>query len=231
MSNNENRNLIENNDFNEFIKNKKIELINICKEIVEKNLVAGTWGNVSCKINDDYIIITPSAISYDRLNEKNISLVNRKTHEYSGNKPSTELNLHLALYEKKDDVGAIIHTHSLYASIFASTHKELKPMLEEIAQICGPEIKCAKYAIAGSNQLVKNCLEVLNDSNAAFLANHGAIACGRTLKEALTCAIILEKGCEIYYKSKKVGKIKFLKMKESKLLYKFYREKYQSKPQ
>jgi L-fuculose-phosphate aldolase len=210
---------------------KKKELIDICKQIVEKNLVAGTWGNVSCKIDENFIIITPSAISYDKLDEESISIVDRKTFEFIGKKPSTELNLHLAIYQNRNDINAVIHTHSLYASIFAATHKNLKPMLEEIAQICGPAVKCTKYAIAGSELLVKNTIPLLQDANAAFLANHGAIACGRTLKEALTCAIILEKGCKIYCKSKNVGKLRFLPYLEAKKLYLFYREKYQAKPE
>ncbi|MCR4422111.1 MAG: class II aldolase/adducin family protein [Spirochaetales bacterium] len=219
-----------NSEFENDLHIKKKELISICNQIVQKDLVSGTWGNVSCKIDENYIIITPSAVSYDKLDEESISLVNIKTLEFSGKKPSTELNLHLAIYQKRNDVNAIIHTHSLYASIFAATHKTLKPMLEEIAQICGPVIKCTKYAIAGSQLLVEKTLSVIKDSNAAFLANHGAIACGRTLNEALVCAIILEKGCKIYCESKKISKIKYLSNKEAKMLYQFYREKYQKKP-
>ncbi|HPC38217.1 MAG TPA: class II aldolase/adducin family protein [Exilispira sp.] len=218
-------------DLQEIINQKKKELIEICKAIVEKGLVAGTWGNVSTKIDDNFIIITPSGINYDKLSFENIPIVNIKTKEFIGEKPSTELNLHLKIYEKKNDIKAIIHTHSIYASLFAVTGKSLPPILEEIAQICGPKIKCAKYAIAGSDELVKNTIEVLQESNAAFLANHGAIACGRTLKEALTCALILEKGCKIFYKSKNIGKIRILPEKEAIKLYNFYREKYQSKPE
>lgn len=218
-------------DLQEIINKKKKELIEICKAIVEKGLVAGTWGNVSTKIDDNFIIITPSGINYDKLSLENIPIINIKTKEFIGKKPSTELNLHLKIYEKKNDIKAIIHTHSIYASLFAVTGKSLPPILEEIAQICGPKIKCAKYAIAGSDELVKNTIEVLQESNAAFLANHGAIACGRTLKEALTCALILEKGCKIFYKSKNIGKIRILPEKEAIKLYNFYREKYQSKPE
>lgn len=218
-------------DLLEIINQKKKELIEICKAIFEKGLVAGTWGNVSTKIDDNFIIITPSGINYDKLSLESIPVINRKTKEFIGEKPSTELNLHLEIYEKRNDIKAIIHTHSIYASLFAVTGKSLPPILEEIAQICGPTVKCAKYAIAGSDELVKNTIKVLQKSNAAFLANHGAITLGRTLKEALTCALILEKGCKIFYKSKNIGKIRILPKKEAIKLYNFYREKYQSKPE
>lgn len=218
------------NDFNEMINKKKEELIYICKQIIQKNLVTGTWGNVSFKINENYIIITPSGIGYDRLSVENVSVVNTETSEYTGNKPSTELNLHLEIYKTRKDLRAIIHTHSLYASIFAVTGKYLPPILEEIAQICGPRIMCAKYAIAGSEKLAENTTKVLKNSNAAFLANHGAIACGRTLKEALTCAITLEKGCEIFYKAKQIGRINVLSKKEAEKLNRFFKENYQIKP-
>lgn len=217
-------------DLNKLINKKKEELISICKQIVDKNLVVGTWGNVSFKINEDYIIITPSGIGYDKLSIENIPIVNTKTSEYTGNKPSTELNLHLKIYETRKDLKAVIHTHSLYASIFAVTGKSLPPILEEIAQICGPRIMCTKYAMAGSEQLVENTIKVLKNSNAAFLANHGSIACGRTLKEALTCATILEKGCEIFYKAKQIGRINVLSLKEAEKLNRFFKENYQIKP-
>lgn len=219
-----------NNIDKNIVEEKKKELIEICKKIVEKDLVAGTWGNVSAKINNEFIIITPSAISYDKLNVDNIPIVNINSLEFIGTKPSTELNLHIAIYKNRIDVNAIIHTHSLYASIFSATHKSLPPILEEIAQICGVDVKCTKYAMAGSEELVNNTLIVLKNNNAAFLANHGAIAIGRTLKEALTCAIILEKGCKIYIESTKIGKLKKLSKKESEKLFNFYREKYQIKP-
>ncbi|MFN3411670.1 MAG: class II aldolase/adducin family protein [Exilispira sp.] len=218
------------NDLYEIVNKKKEELISICKQIVQKNLVTGTWGNVSFKINENYIIITPSGIGYDRLSNENIPIVNTETSEYIGNKPSLELNLHLEIYKRRKDLKAIIHTHSLYASIFAVTGKSLPPILEEIAQICGPKILCTKYAVAGSEELAKNTIKVLKNSNAAFLANHGAIACGRTLKEALTCAITLEKGCEIFYKAKQIGRINFLSIKEAEKLNRFFKENYQSKP-
>ncbi len=215
----------------EIINKKKIELIEICKKIVEKNLVEGTWGNVSVIINENYLIITPSAINYDNLSIENIPIVNIHTREYIGLKPSTELNLHIGIYNLKKDINAIIHTHSLYASTFAATGKKLIPFLEEIAQICGPKILCSRYAIAGSEELVENTLKVLKNSNAAFLKNHGAIVCGRTLNEALTTAIVLEKGCKIYCETKKIGRLKFLTKKEAEKLYWFYRNKYQNKPE
>lgn len=221
----------DNKTYNNLINEKKNELIEICMKILEKDLVAGTWGNVSLKIDDDYIIITPSAISYDKLNTDNIPLINIHTLEYIGGKPSTELNLHIAIYKHRKDLNAIIHTHSIYASIFACTGKPLPPILEEIAQICGQKVMCTKYAMAGSEELVKETIKLLDNSNAAFLANHGAIACGRTLKEALTCAIILEKGCKIYCEAKKIGKIRTINKKEAKSLVSFYKEKYLSKPE
>ncbi len=220
-----------NQELFEKINIKKIELLQVCKKIIEKNLVAGTWGNVSYRINKDYMIITPSAINYDKLTIEDIPVVNIETLEYIGLKPSTELKLHVEIYKFKNDVNSVIHTHSLYASVFAATHKKLPPILEEIAQICGPEVRCAKYAASGSEQLVKNTIAVLKNSNSAFLANHGAVVCGRTLNEALTCAIVLEKGCKVYCESKKIGKIKILSKKEAENFFWFYKNRYQNKPE
>lgn len=204
----------------------KNELLKACKTIVEKKLVYGTWGNISIRIDDNHFIITPSAKPYDKIQIDGIPIVSINPFTFIGDKPSTEVQLHLNIYKNRSATGAIIHTHSLYASCFAATHKTLPAILDEISQICGPRVLCAKYGKPGTDELVKYTLKALEDRNAAFMANHGSITCGINIDEAILASEILEKGCKVYIKSKTIGRPKKLNYKESAQLFDFYRNVY-----
>jgi len=118
--------------------------------------------------------------------------------------------LHIGIYQKRKNVNAVIHTHSVYASALAVAHLEIPPILEDQMVVMGGEIKVAGYAASGSEEQVNNVLEALEDCNAAILANHGSIGVGRDLREAFTVCEMLEKTARIYYLSLEIGKVNLL---------------------
>jgi len=112
-------------------------------------------------------------------------------------KPSTELLLHQAIYEKRPDVGAIVHTHSIFATAFAVAERPIPAVTEEMAQVIGGSVEPAPYAPCGSSALAELAARHLNRKQAVLLAKHGLVGVGRDLKEALLSCIIVEKTAQI----------------------------------
>ena len=179
-------------------------------KLIKENLTHGTSGNISCRINEK-ILITPSSIPYEKIELEDIIVVNFDGEVIEGRKnPSIETPLHLAIYKKRKDVHAIIHFHSQYALAVSSTVDSIPVFLDEIFSNIGGELKVAKYALPGSEELAQNVVEVLGDKNAVLLSNHGALSCGKNLEKAFEIAKAVEFICKIYVFASMVGKVKEL---------------------
>ena len=178
--------------------NPKELVLESARFISSTNLVAGTWGNVSV-LENGKVYITPSGVPYDELTEGEIAVVDLESGEQIGGskKASSELPLHLQIYRDHEIVKAIVHFHSIYASAYASMRKPIPCFVEDQAQIIGGDVPVAKYAPPGTWELAKNVSEALGDRFGALLANHGAVAVGRNMKEALMAAQIIEKSAQI----------------------------------
>lgn len=209
---------------------------NICKEIVKTGkifakakLVEGSWGNISARLEAKKLIaITPSGHSYKSLGYKDIVILNYDGKiKSSKHQPSSEALLHLAIYKARPDVKAIIHTHSVYASACAVAGTPILPVMEDIVQIAGGQIDISDYALPGTSELAQNAVKALGDKNAALLAMHGLVACGRNLQEALTVANIVEKTAMILIFAKQLNPdLRTLSESDINILRKFYLEKY-----
>ena len=144
------------------------------------------------RLEDEVILITPSGVSLRDLTIDNtiITDINGKKLEGDG-KPSSELQMHLAIYKGRDDVKAIIHTHSLYATGFSFSDKKI-PRLEGFGEIKKPHIPDVKYAAPGSDELVQLVSGGLKNNNMLLLKKHGVVAVGPDLDEALLLAEFTE---------------------------------------
>jgi len=178
--------------------NPEREVLEAARFISSTNLVAGTWGNVSL-LDEGKVYITPSGIPYDELSEGDIAVVDLKSGEQIGGakKASSELPLHLQIYRDHEIVSAIVHFHSIYASAYASMRKPIPCFVEDQAQIIGGDVPVAEYAPPGTWKLAENVSKALKDKFGVLLANHGAVAVGRNMKEALMAAQIVEKSAQI----------------------------------
>lgn len=208
---------------------EKNELVKIGKEVYEKGLVAGTWGNISRRLEDNpnRFAITPSGVDYREMLEKEMVVLNLDGEKIEGErKPSTESPLHTKIYSNREDIGGILHTHSIFATSVACTKRDIPPIVEDMAQLVGGSIETAEYELPGTEELAKSAVEALDDKNAVLLANHGAVALGRDLNEALKTAEIVEKSAKIYLFAKLVGEPKELEEDDVKLMREFYLEKY-----
>lgn len=182
------------------------EIVRVGRTLIRKGLTVGSSGNISARIpGDSRIIITPSGVPFRVMRPEELVIVNIDGEILEGKKPSSELPLHLKIYKNRPDINAIIHAHSVYCSVLAANHTPIPPILDEITVFLGGEVLVAKYAPPGTEELAKNALEALGKRKAVILANHGVVACGRDLNDALEVLIRVERVAKIYTLARLIG--------------------------
>ncbi len=214
------------------IDDAKIVVRDAGTKLIENGLVGGTWGNISCRIDDTNMAITPSGMSYETLTPDDIAIVDFTTDDITWegkHKPSAEMKLHIAVYKERKDIGAVIHSHSLNASTVAVARREVPPILDDMVQIIGPTIRVADYALPSTKKIVKKTMKALKGRNAALMANHGAVCIGRDMDEAFTCTFVLEKTCKAFIESEFLGGAKTINKFEAHLMRQYYLRKYGKK--
>ena len=175
------------------------------KRLLKEGLVARTWGNVSIKVNDRQMVITPSGRPYDELTPNDMVLVDIYTLKYEGSiKPSSELKLHCEVYKTRPHINAVIHTHQMYASIVAAAQKDVLVLDETHQKILGAKIiKAAPYALPNTKKITVETAKAIETSNAALMSNHGVVCIGTDLDKTFIVAQALENACELFIKSQK----------------------------
>ena len=201
--------------------------------LIAKNLVAGSWGNISCRIDEQSIAITPSGRGYELLKPEDVVLIDREGAVLEGKRiPSSELKVHTAIYNAYPEAGAVIHTHSIYASALAAMHQDVPAIIEDIVQIIGGRVYCAEYALCGTQELADKTVAALRGRKAALLANHGAVCWGKNLQEALLVAEILEKAAQIAVICAGIGgKVYELSTEDADIMHDFYEKHYSKRQQ
>lgn len=214
----------------EKVKVAQAEVCETAKKMYSSGLVAGTWGNISSRIDDEYMVITPSGMDYERLNAEDMVVVNMKTFEYEGNlKPSVEVPVHAAVYLDRPAVNGIVHTHSTYALTMATARKPIPPICDDQVQILGGDVRLAAYTMPGSQEMAEAVVGALKDRGGALIANHGAITVGRTLAEAFTGSQVLEKTALIYINTQKIGGPVEISAEDVEFFHEFFMTKYGQK--
>lgn len=168
----------------------------------------GTGGNVSLRIeNHNLLAITPTSKRYDELSPDEICIADFNESPVAGAfAPSVEIAMHIAVYRDRPDVKAIVHTHQNYESVFAVLNRPVPALFEEVLLTLGPRIDVVPFAPSGSRKLAENVAGKLqNGAWAYIIQNHGALALGRTMDEALLNAELMEKVCQIYYQALTTG--------------------------
>lgn len=168
--------------------------------LLETGLVVNTSGNASVRVDDD-IIITPSTREYDSLQAEDICVIDLDGKMTDGRYlPSSETPLHLAIYNSRPDIHAIVHTHSVHATAVSTLVQELPAIHYQMVDLGGP-VPVAPYETFGSHELAASVLGVLTERTAALMQNHGSITVADTLKKALARTIALEWCCEVWLKA------------------------------
>ncbi|GAB1392512.1 class II aldolase/adducin family protein [Rhodocyclaceae bacterium] len=173
----------------------------------------GAAGNVSARCEGGFLI-TPTGMAYDECSSEDIVKVGAGGTAQGCRKPSSEWRFHRDIYAARPEAGAIVHTHSPFATSLACQAIEIPAFHYMIARFGGDTLRCAGYATFGSQELSDAILIALKDRRACLMAHHGMVVFGSDLKEALALAIELESLCEQYWRVLQLGAPKILGREE-----------------
>ena len=161
------------------------EIVEYGQRIYEKNFVAGTDGNISCRLSDGEFLITPSGMAKGRMNPDDLVVIDADGNLTGGkNKPSSEFKLHTFIYSKRSDVDTIIHAHPVFCTAFACTENGFaQNILPEIVVTAGG-IPLAEYGTPSTAELPESIAGLITEHDTILLQNHGIVTVGRNLEEA-----------------------------------------------
>lgn len=187
-------------------------LVRCGMRLLADGLVIGTAGNLSVR-DGDRVLITPSGIPYEDTRPEDVCVLDLDGNMMeSGGAPSSETPMHLTIY-RHTKAGAVVHTHSRFATTLSTVLDELPPVHYALAGLGGP-IRVAPYATFGSGDLARNMIDALEGRSVALLQNHGTIAYGHDLAQAYLRAQTLEWVAEIYWRARTVGEPRILSVGE-----------------
>jgi L-fuculose-phosphate aldolase len=177
------------------------------RKLAACGLIRGTGGNLSIfSRSEDLIAISPSGLDYMTITAADVPLVTPAQVLVEGRgKPSTELAMHLIAYARRQDVSAVVHTHSVFATTLACLGWDI-PAVHYLIGFAGTTIPCARYATFGTQELAEAAISAMGSRMAVLLANHGVLAVGKDLRAAFTVAEMVEFCAEVYYRAKCVGR-------------------------
>ena len=181
------------------MQNLSEQLLKTTQKLAELGLNKGTSGNCSVRFEDG-LLITPSGMPVEDMTADSMVKMQFDGSFETGKIPSSEWRFHRDILASQSEVNAVVHAHSMFATTLACLHKDIPPFHYMIAVVGGNTIRCAPYALFGSQALSDNALSALQDRKACLLANHGMIALGRDLDDALAVTLEVESLCEQYWR-------------------------------
>ena len=192
-------------------------MVQASRELVAQRLNHGTTGNVSVRLDQSFLL-TPCGVPVEQLTPEGMVEMDDAGTVLGQGKPSSEWRFHRDILAQRADVGAVVHTHSRYATALACLGRELPAFHYMVAAAGGDSVRCAPYALFGSQELSDAALLALRGRKACLLGNHGMIALGRDLHEALALALELELLCEQYWAALQLGQPHLLSQEQMRLV-------------
>ncbi|HYR01369.1 MAG TPA: class II aldolase/adducin family protein [Casimicrobiaceae bacterium] len=185
----------------------------------------GKSGNVSARTPGaryDGFLITPTGMPYDTMRPRDIVAVSPRGEAHGARLPSSEWRFHHDLYRVRDDLRAIVHAHSPFATALACLRRGIPAFHYMVAVAGGRDIRCAPYRTFGTQALADRVVEAMEGRRACLLANHGMLAGGASLAEALALAVEVETLAEMYWRALQLGEPALLSAREmEKILVRF----------
>jgi L-fuculose-phosphate aldolase len=185
-------------------------VITACRELVRRGLVHGTSGNVSVRRDAHRFFVSPSGMPYDALEPDDIPLMDLDGRWFGRRRPSSEWRFHRDVLRSRDEVAAMVHTHSPRATSLACTGRGIPSFHYMVAMAGGADIRCAPYHTFGTQELSDAVLAALEGRRACLLANHGVIAVGAELPAALALAGEVENLAAQYCTALALGEVRIL---------------------
>ncbi len=185
-------------------------LIGACRELVRHGLSYGTSGNISLRRDARRFFVSPTGTPYEAIEPDDIPLVDDGGRWFGRRRPSSEWRFHRDIYRARDEVAAIVHTHSPKATSLACTGRGIPAFHYMVAIAGGADIRCAPYYTYGTQELSDAAIAGLAGRKACLLANHGVVAVGADLRAALALAGEVENLAAQYCTALSIGEVRIL---------------------
>jgi len=176
------------------------------KTMYSRGLVEGTAGNVSGRVDDGTVVMTPSSLPYPDLELDDLVQITLDGDVVSGERsPTSEKALHLATMALHPEIGGVVHCHAQYASMFAVAHQPIPAAIDEFVTYIGGDVPVCDYHESGGDSLGEEVASRLGDRSAALMANHGLVAVGKSTEDALHSALVVEHNAHIMWGARMLG--------------------------
>ena len=209
------------------LQKEREEVVRYCQKMVTSGLTKGTGGNISIYNRElGLMAISPSGIDYFETEPEDVVVIDRAGEIVAGKrKPSSEQELHRIFYLRRADIGAVVHTHSVYATVLATLRQPL-PASSYLVAYAGLDVPCADYASFGSSELAELTFAAMTERYAVLMANHGLLTGGQDILNAFNIAEQIEHCAEVYVKARAIGEPVILEEEEMKKMIVKFRESY-----
>lgn len=189
------------------LEKKRRELINYGKKLLNEGYTLGTGGNLSIYDREQKLMaITPSGIAFEAIEPEDIVIMKLDGTIVDGKrKQSSEWRMHKLFYERRTDINAVIHGHTIYSTVFGVLRRDL-PASHYMIAVAGKDVKCAEYASFGTSELAENVFKAMTDRKAVILANHGILTGGTDLADAYNVLEEVEYISQIHIMAESIGK-------------------------
>ncbi|MFZ4584094.1 MAG: class II aldolase/adducin family protein [Acidimicrobiia bacterium] len=177
------------------------------QEMLRIGLVEGTAGNIAARLPDGNAVLTPSSVDYMEMTLDDLSICDLDGNQLSGKPATSEKALHLEVLKKYPEVHATIHCHAKTVQMFAITHQPIPAVVEEFDVYVGGDVECTEYRETGSQELADEVAAKIGKKGALIMANHGLFTVGKTPKDALKVAVLVERTAEVVLGSRALGPI------------------------
>lgn len=190
------------------LQKEREDVVKYCKMLITHGLTKGTGGNISILNREQGLFaISPSGIDYFETEPEDVVVMNLAGEVVDGKrKPSSEHELHRIFYTGREDINAVVHTHSVYSTVLAVLREELPASSYLVAFAGGPNVRCGEYVSFGTKELAEITFKAMEDRNAALMANHGLITGSKDILNAFNIAEQIEGCAEVYVKARMIGK-------------------------
>jgi L-fuculose-phosphate aldolase len=183
-------------------------LLSVAKEMIACGLVEGTAGNVSARLPDGNVILTPSSLDYKTMTLEDLVVTDIDGKVLEGHRtPTTEKSLHLACLKKHQDIGAVMHCHAMFATMFAIVRQPIPCVIEEFDVYVGGDVPVADYQMTGSDALAEEVSNRVADRGAVLMANHGLLCVGKNPLDVLKVARLVERTAQIIWGARLLGNL------------------------
>jgi L-fuculose-phosphate aldolase len=188
------------------LREEREQIVKYGRQMIDRHLTVGTFGNISVYNRDlDLFAITPSGFDYYQTSPEDCVILRPDGSIVEGDrKPSSEVDMHRIFYQRRKDVNAVVHTHSVFATTLSCLGWKVPP-LHYLVAYSGSEVPCIPYVQFGTYELGEACISAMKDNRACILGNHGLLSVGKDLSYAMDVAEQIEFCCQLYYNCRAAG--------------------------